>query len=261
MLRELIALYVRPFFDTYTYTIQRGVAKGLKRKGGIGFLPINMLSQEERFLLDLDLQGQTVYDIGGWEGVITLFFARAVGVTGKVITFEPNPNNFTRISENLLLNQMQNVCVLPVALGEKKSKTSLIVVENASGRGSIHNEIKHRMSESKHAVTVEVDIDSLDNQVALRALPAPNFVKIDVEGLELDVLNGMTSTIQEHKPKLFIEVHHVDSSPDHVPTLIEWLNQYDYSLYSVELQREITLKDARLLVNSHLFCVKDSCEK
>ena len=78
-------------FRNYVYTVQHGLAKGLKRRGGFGFLPKSGLSKEERFLIELDIRGQTAYDIGGWEGVFTIFLARSVGQAGRVIVFEPNP--------------------------------------------------------------------------------------------------------------------------------------------------------------------------
>ena len=76
------------------YTSRSGLTKGLKRKGGLGFIP-RQLSLEEKFLMNLDINGQTIYDIGGNVGIFTMFFARSVGKKGKVITFEPNHWNCT----------------------------------------------------------------------------------------------------------------------------------------------------------------------
>ncbi|GAH05454.1 unnamed protein product, partial [marine sediment metagenome] len=54
-----------------------GIAKGLKRKGGFGFIPRSN-TIEEKFLLKLSLKGKIILDIGGFIGIYTLFFAKAV---------------------------------------------------------------------------------------------------------------------------------------------------------------------------------------
>lgn len=79
----------------HIYTSRSGLTKGLKQKGGLGFIPKRPLTREEKFLLGLDINGQTIYDIGEHAGIFTMFFARSVGKNGKVITFEPNPWNCT----------------------------------------------------------------------------------------------------------------------------------------------------------------------
>ncbi|UCF62445.1 MAG: hypothetical protein JSV37_07030, partial [Anaerolineaceae bacterium] len=78
-------------FRDCTFRIRKGLAKGLYRRFGFGFKLKFKLTDEEKFLLGLDFTGKTVYDIGGYIGIHTLFFARAVGESGTVITFEPNP--------------------------------------------------------------------------------------------------------------------------------------------------------------------------
>ena len=86
MKRAVIAT-LQPFVADRVYVVRHGLAKGLKRRGGLGFVPqMGRLSLEETFLEGLDLAGQTVYDIGGYEGVFTLFFARRVGPSGRVVT-------------------------------------------------------------------------------------------------------------------------------------------------------------------------------
>src|ERR1700682_6385710 len=97
-------------FSNVTYTIRHGLATGMRRKGGLGFLPVALReTAEERFLSSLNLAGKTVYDIGGFEGVLTLFFARKAN---SVITFEPNPRNYQRCADNVRLNALTNVRVL-----------------------------------------------------------------------------------------------------------------------------------------------------
>ena len=100
------------------YTVRHGLAKGLKRRGGLGFVPqVGALTSEEVFLENLSWTGTTVYDVGGFEGIMSLFFARCVGPTGRLITFEPNPANYAAIVANVALNGFAHVDVRPIAVG------------------------------------------------------------------------------------------------------------------------------------------------
>src|SRR5947209_1856467 len=103
----LEAFISQRFFGNFTYTIRHGLARGMKRKGGLGFLPINKAeTAETRHLERLPLAGKVVYDIGGFEGVLALFFASRAS---QVICWEPNPRNYARVVENIRLNNLSNV--------------------------------------------------------------------------------------------------------------------------------------------------------
>src|SRR5882757_8541480 len=110
--------FLRPFVRSggWTYKVRQGVAAGMIRKGGLGFIP-KPLSPEEKFLLGLDWKGKTIYDIGGYEGVFTLFFSKSIGSAGQVFTFEPNPVNCRKIRDNIQLNGLTNVRLLEMGLG------------------------------------------------------------------------------------------------------------------------------------------------
>src|SRR6266404_6824176 len=108
-LKKTIAVNLSRVFKNHTYTSRHGLAKGLKRKGGLAFLPSFVprsteMLKEEHFIAAFDFKGQTVFDIGGDQGIYTLFFARKVGETGEVFTFEPNPTSFRHIVTNVELN-------------------------------------------------------------------------------------------------------------------------------------------------------------
>ena len=124
LLRLHIIAIIYRLVKNHIYTVRFGLAKGLKRKGGLGFIPLPQimpLTQEEKFLMNLDLSGQTIYDIGGAAGLFTLFFGRAVGEKGKVVTFEPNPELYNKIIENVKLNKFNHVEVRQIALGKERN--------------------------------------------------------------------------------------------------------------------------------------------
>lgn len=247
--------FARTVFRNYVYTIRHGIATGLKRRGGLGFLPKSSLTKEERFLMTLDLKGQTVYDIGGWEGVFTLFFARAVGDTGFVVTFEPNPDSYSRILENVDLNHFSNVVVRMIALGKESRRDTLVFSAASLGTGSLNGDIKKDLLLGG-AKTIQVDVDKLDHQVIEHGLSRPDFVKIDVEGLEFDVLVGMSNTIDQCKPKLYIEIHgaNVEKKIENARNVVGLLSQKGYTIRRIESDEIITDANADHAKEGHLYC-------
>lgn len=258
MLERRIRSILQPLLETHVYTYRCGLVKGLKRKGGLGFIRMPLrLTPEERFLMRLELKGKTIYDIGGHIGFLTLFFARSVGNTGKVITFEPNPESCAKLQENVRLNNFVNVEIKGIGLGKKREKRALAVRREEPATGSMKENIQSKILKEKWTKTFQVEIDSLDSQIELNSLPKPDFVKIDVEGMEFDVLCGMSETINKCKPSLFIEIHDADAERkiEHVQRVVDLLISYRYSIYHLESGQEITTKSAQLAKKEgHLYC-------
>ena len=255
MLKETIISALMPLVKNCIYTARSGLIKGLKRKGGLGFIP-RPVSLEEKFLLGLDLNGHTIYDIGGAAGIFTLFFARSVGKNGKIITFEPNPKSCNMILEHLELNNFNNVEIHQLALGKKREDGTLAIRQSNPGTASLQEDIRVSILQEKGAETIQVEIDSLDNQITTNNLQKPDFVKIDVEGLEMDVLVGMSKTIKNYKPKLFIEIHGVDMQrkTENVQRVVDFLIAREYSIYHVESSEVITSTNAQIAKEGHLYC-------
>lgn len=244
--------WIRPFLHSrdWTYTIRQGVATGLKRKGGFGFIP-RSLSPEEKFLFSLEWQGRIVYDVGGYEGIYTLFFAKAVGLAGRVFTFEPNPANCRKIRENIRLNRLTNVQLIPLGLGSGKGQSKLVFCPNEPARGTINADYQQSLQQKGGTTCIEIELDSLDNQLAANPqLPPPDFIKVDVEAAELEVLAGMSQTLQIHRPRLFIEIH---SGVD-VKFLAQGLLEKNYRLHHVESDTPIDSGNTNVAYNGHLYC-------
>ena len=255
MLAKTIMNVLRPLFRNHVYTVRHGLAKGLKRKGGFGFVP-SPLTQEEKFLIDLDLTGQTIYDMGGFHGIFTLFFARSVGKNGRVVTFEPNPKNYVKILDNIRVNHFKNAQVEPIAVGNEKGKKPLVYQRSALGAGSLQEEIKAQFVQKRGVKTVQVEIDTLDNLIEQKSLPEPDFVKIDVEGLEMDVLLGMNETVERHKPKIFVELHGVNKQKksENTARVTKYLIEKGYTIYHVESELSIISRGPHTPNEGHLYC-------
>lgn len=144
----------------------------------------------------------TAYDVGANLGYTALLLARAVGPDGKVIAFEPEPRNLTRLAGHLAANpEGRRVAIVPAAVGEREGagrlhlhrSTSMGKLEGAAGR------------DRGYQGTALVRLVSLD-RYASRNRP-PILVKIDVEGAEAMVLTGMRRTLDRVRPVIFLELH------------------------------------------------------
>ena len=119
---RIISFVSEKFFGSLTYTVRHGIIKGMKRKGGLGFLPAFLARSPENepeltFLRNLDLEGKVVYDIGAFQGVMTLFFARQAKA---VISYEPLPTNYRRVIENVELNGLRHVARPEPCIGQSE---------------------------------------------------------------------------------------------------------------------------------------------
>jgi FkbM family methyltransferase len=257
MLKRVVLSTLQPLVAQHVYTVRHGLARGLRRRGGLGFVPqIGSMSAEERFLQTLSLDGDTVYDVGGYEGIFTLFFARRVGPLGQVVTFEPNPRSFQRISENVRLNGFANVRIRQVALGAAPGRATLVFPADETARGSLEAGISDQIRQEKGVLTIDVEVDTLDHQVAA-GLPAPDFVKLDVEGLERDVLEGMSALLERRHPRLYIEMHGADDQHKlaNLTSVVERLWSASYDVLHVESGRRLTrTDDLPIAIHGHLYC-------
>jgi len=233
------------------FTIRTGLAKGLKRRYGFGVKPRFSLTDEERFLMKLDFQGKTVFDVGAYVGIFTMFFARAVGRTGKVIAFEPNPRNYDELAYNVKLNDLDNVTIMKIGLGRGNEQMALAVDPIFPARGTLEKDRKGRMLRKGGARSVAIEVSSLDSLMETMKLPRPDFVKLDVEGFEMDVLYGMVETINNCKPNLLVEL----PNREILVKIIEFLLSKRYSIYHIKSGTEIASLDSPVVKEGHhVFC-------
>lgn len=143
--------------------------------------------------------GGDMVDVGAHVGMYAVAAALALRGRGRVLAFEPNPEARPQLEANLALNGCDNVDVVPVAVAAHAGEALLHVP--ATRDPSFSSLGGGRFSEAE---PVRVPTTTLDEGVMSRGL-TPTFVKIDVEGSELDVLVGAEVTLA-HRPVLLIEV-------------------------------------------------------
>ena len=131
-----------------------------------------------------------VIDVGGHVGYFSLLAARLVGPQGKVFTFEPEPTNYRLLLENIGLNGYQNIVAVNSAVSSALGTMDLYLAGLDNGR---HSAYRHGLPESGRIV---VDTTTLDDFLQGEGWPRVDLVKIDVEGGERDVLDGMRQTFE-----------------------------------------------------------------
>jgi FkbM family methyltransferase len=147
--------------------------------------------------------GGVFYDIGANLGFFALLGAHLAGLdTGHVYAFEAAPENAEAIRSNAALNGIGNVTVIAKAVAASSGRGRLQVVDDQSW-SKLENYGEHPYTEQ----VIDVDLVAIDDLVAAGELRAPTVVKIDVEGAELAVLEGMRSTIDAYRPAIICELH------------------------------------------------------
>jgi FkbM family methyltransferase len=148
------------------------------------------------------------YDIGANVGFFSLLAAKMVGPTGKVFAFEPVPQNAATIRHNAELNQLDYVQVFELAIGERTGEQDLFLTEWDGGSSLLSSALKPTEPVRKQSVRVA----PLDELIAREKIAPPDFIKLDVEGAELEALRGMATTLKEQRPVLLFEVD--DGDPE-----------------------------------------------
>ena len=161
---------------------------------------------ENRFqeaMLSAVRPGDCVWDVGANIGYYTLELARRVGSAGSVVAFEPSPNNLERLRAAVAGNNQ--ITVMPCALGAKAGKAHLRQGADPIGATS---QLVESEEQSAGAGVVSVTVQRGDDLVDQQLVPAPCVVKIDTEGFEVEVLEGMSGCLASRSLRaLCIEIH------------------------------------------------------
>jgi FkbM family methyltransferase len=160
----------------------------------------------------------TALDIGANVGNHTVYISRYL-TARKIIVFEPNPPVATVLQINVLLNQCSNVDVqfLGTALGATDKLVRLVLPPKT--RAGLDNLGGTSVADDPYGTVAMVTGDSLLTGEDV------NFIKIDVEGLEMEVLDGLQSTISRRRPNIFIEVTKANES-----MLFQWMTTNGYEI-------------------------------
>jgi FkbM family methyltransferase len=166
-------------------------------------------------------KGDTVIDIGAAFGLYTITSSKQVDPNGKVIAIEAHPDSFEMLKRNIKLNGLTNVIPLNYAVYSRKMKVKIYSNYTIMSE-TIHEEkVKEKFA--------EVNADTLDNILEQNGIRQEriNWIKIDVEGAEVEVLKGAYNTLTNSKDiALYIEIH----SQNNYQPIIELLKLHNINV-------------------------------
>lgn len=182
--------------------------------------------QELDFMLRFIQPGDGVADIGANLGGFTVPFARAVGAQGSVLAFEPQPVVFGYLRANITLNHLPQVALYNFCLGAREE--TLVIPEpdyckegNFSGQPFKEDGFWEVATTANQIHSACHRFDDVFTGTRL------NFIKIDVEGMEFEVMQGAARSIETHRPVIYFENNRVEKSP----AIMRWLLQRDYKMW------------------------------
>jgi FkbM family methyltransferase len=172
-------------------------------------------------------EGDIVIDIGAHIGLYTIISSKRVGANGKVVAIEADPENFEMLNSNIKLNQLTNVIPLNYAVFSKETKIKLYLPSGESGFTKYNTIMPNWINTQEKFV--EVNANTLDYLLQLNKIRQEevNWIKIDVEGAEFEVLKGATNVLSKSKDiALLIEVHGLDN----YRPILEFVSSYNFKI-------------------------------
>lgn len=159
-------------------------------------------------------EGDTVVDAGANSGLFTLRASRLVGKSGRVIAVEPYSKSFILLERHLRTNQRHNAIALHLAVGREPGRASLNVYSSPGENSLFNRPVDSLRREVTRMGSENVEVDTLDSVVTMVGASSVDFLKIDVEGSELDILIGAVGVLKQFHPKIVAETHLFGSSAD-----------------------------------------------
>jgi FkbM family methyltransferase len=166
------------------------------------------------------LPQSSVIDVGANVGLMTLAAAVAVGPGGSVLAIEPLPSNLSRLAENIRQNGLGHIHLEAAAAGSKTGMATLHLT-----RDSAYSSLVTPVGKQRIVGSVGVTMRRVDDIWHDHGQPAVSLIKIDVEGTELDVLQGARALLSTCKPVVLVE-----STGRRAVAVAELLRQGGYEL-------------------------------
>jgi len=172
--------------------------------------------------------GELVFDLGANIGVVSIWLSRLVGSAGSVVSFEPDPRNFECLEHNIAASQATNIKPIAAALSATSGTASFF------SEGSIGSGFRDLRAESMLPTTAgqQIEVPTLSVSDAFAKHGVPAWIKIDIEGAELEVLESGLEVLKETMPSLAIETDHLRGSETTARRVELLLESVGYSVKS-----------------------------
>lgn len=171
-----------------------------------------------------NIKNKIVIDIGANVGVFSIF--AAISGAKKIYAFEPVSKTFEILKKNIKINNLEDkIIVINEGLGEKEKEEYIKFNFAGDGTATVNKNLKKKNEKNK----VKIKITTLDNFVKQNKIPKVDFIKIDVEGYEENVLLGAKETIKKWKPILSFSAYHLPTDKERLPKIVKSIRP-DYKI-------------------------------
>ena len=184
-------------------------------------------------------EGDIVIDIGAHVGYYTLLMAQLVGKNGKVYSFEPDPVNFQLLKKSVEINGFENVVLIQKAVSNITDKVKLFLGDNDSAINRIYDAKLGDAKESIDVESIRIDEYFKENDELI------NFIKIDSEGSEVKIINGMKQFLSRNQELVMMTEFFpflIKKSGDEPNQYLKSLEKSGFSLYNILDKNEKTNK-------------------
>jgi FkbM family methyltransferase len=225
-----------------------GFWAGLWLRGGFRLLRPARPSAEQTFLAGYTFDEKVVIDAGGFDGRIAWYFATRAK---RVWTFEPNPHNQALILALIKRNRRSNMELVPAALGAESGEMDMTTHGGVDATGTFDPSIAASFDRTSRYSARMTTLDGFCSENAIQ----PDFVKIDVEGFELKVLEGAENVTSALHPDFFLEMHGASHEAKRVNAfgILDWLDRHGYKCTHVESGSAVGPADADQALRGHIF--------
>ena len=198
---------------------------------------ISLVSREDSIISRFNpMEGDIVVDIGAHLGRYTIISSKKVGEKGKVISIEANPDVFRTLVDNIRLNMLNNVILLNCAVYSEKSRVKFYVKGDDNLENNHYGTLMDNIGnfESKGLKNVlDMDANSLDNLLLENSISRTDikWIKIDVEGAELEVLKGSVKILSNStKLSILVEIHKLSNGNNHYNSITNFLTKFGFRI-------------------------------
>tara|TARA_B100001559_G_C16489946_1_gene617986 strand:+ start:609 stop:1553 length:945 start_codon:yes stop_codon:yes gene_type:complete len=177
-------------------------------------------------------EGDVAVDLGANIGYFTMLMANLVGTSGKIFSFEPEPQNFEILQKNIKQNHLKNVVANQSAIGDMNGKIKLYLSNTNAGWHKVFPKqfVDYEVSDKN----IDVKICSLDKEFIDKKI---DFIKMDVEGYEWNAIKGGKKILEEnHDVKLIFEFFPMALRANNVKpdTVLTYLLDIGFHIYAID---------------------------
>ena len=249
--------YIRPFRPTKVkvHRIKRGDLRGMKIMTSWRNYPGAILGRTEKTLLSwfkMNVKsGETWIDVGAHYDYTSMALSKLVGEEGRVFAFEPTLSTAGFLSITRYENNLDQLIIIPIGAGDS---AGLAREKTFVSRGmTTHENVEGKPLDNFYSISLDSIWENISDGDS-----GVHGVKIDVDGMEIQAIRGMSSILKEFQPKLVVEIHHGVSRND----LLNLIKNLGYSEIGTTLDGPTKVRDANYLDNtSYAFTPKNHTQE